>query len=980
MQSAEELADRERERRRRREGSEKSSSVHGGGPHSRRKDSDTRSRGSRSSEGSESFKGRTEGDSGAKALLRTAYNELKALELSLTEMHRKMGADPEAGIRVLLDPGAELHLRPTSDDSLAWAELVSLHKELADCHYNFLKLSLDPKNPPGLRPFPVKYNIPARLWQMGFHAILERLRFAWMSHNPLALDILTDFIYDAYQFYTELFEDQMLAVFRTAWIEALGDLARYRMAVASALIAEAGAAAAAEQPHRGPARIDDDDDGVQPPSSGASIGQEVADNWDVEDKETWRTTARDWYAMGITEKPGEGRLQHHLALLSCDVRGRETRALYHFAKSLIASHPFETSREKVLVLFDAALQHQRSAPEATAMDLFVRLHGMLFTRIELDDFRPVMSRFMERLEEDASLDGVSRKACISLVDWLLMGIVNLAAILQYGSDAGMIRKALAQENASRRRQHTALDAEEAEDGEDAIEDGGGAGGGEDTPLLAQQSAPNTPPPTSFTLALELAFAMLSFTFSHPFRQQGIHQVLNPYLTIVLTFLATLFRQPSVGAPLLPHIPWRRLAAFVNSLGVEVRDESRLIGPAPLPEDWMMRGMEWVTRRVYERGFWKPKAATLRGSSGPAVPRVGERFQSEMDVLLANFDSAVDITEGVVVADDDGADQTDGPVAVNERRRRRIAWAAGVLAAHVDGFSATDGRVAITGSLAAAIDEADAAKAEEERREAARKAAAAHRPSLEELDYAAADIFEDEDGDADGVDPELDVLRERRRYLRDLLKTEAPSPAPALAAAKKSAGTVSRAAARRARTAAAYNVVPGYTTLIFDTNVLLSSLGLFSRVVEGGQWSVVVPLPVVTELDGLSKNPPPLGSEAQAAVAYLEARIRTHALCLKIQTARGNYLTDLLIRAEVLGGDAAAEEERGRTMDDMILNVATFQREHFVDRSALLGMPAPSGKAATQVLLVTFDRNLRLKARARGIDAADEREMAAILGQ
>jgi rRNA-processing protein FCF1 len=352
----------------------------------------------------------------------------------------------------------------------------------------------------------------------------------------------------------------------------------------------------------------------------------------------------------------------------------------------------------------------------------------------------------------------------------------------------------------------------------------------------------------------------------------------------------------------------------------------------------------------------------------------------MDVLLANFDSAVDITEGVVVADDDGADQTDGPVAVNERRRRRIAWAAGVLAAHVDGFSATDGRVAITGSLAAAIDEADAAKAEEERREAARKAAAAHRPSLEELDYAAADIFEDEDGDADGVDPELDVLRERRRYLRDLLKTEAPSPAPALAAAKKSAGTVSRAAARRARTAAAYNVVPGYTTLIFDTNVLLSSLGLFSRVVEGGQWSVVVPLPVVTELDGLSKNPPPLGSEAQAAVAYLEARIRTHALCLKIQTARGNYLTDLLIRAEVLGGDAAAEEERGRTMDDMILNVATFQREHFVDRSALLGMPAPSGKAATQVLLVTFDRNLRLKARARGIDAADEREMAAILGQ
>lgn len=136
--------------------------------------------------------------------------------------------------------------------------------------------------------------------------------------------------------------------------------------------------------------------------------------------------------------------------------------------------------------------------------------------------------------------------------------------------------------------------------------------------------------------------------------------------------------------------------------------------------------------------------------------------------------------------------------------------------------------------------------------------------------------------------------------------------------------------------------------------------------------------MVTELDGLSKNPAPLGTEAQAAVSYLEARIRTHALCLKIQTTRGNYLTDLLIRAEHLDFHSSAHEA-SRTMDDMILNVAAFQREHFVDRSALLGMPAAAA-GATQVLLVTFDRNLRLKARARGIDAADEKEMAVILGK
>lgn len=794
----EEQADRERERRRRREGSEKSSSLN-----SRRKESDARSKGSRSSEGSESFKGRGDGDSGAKALLRTAYNELKALEQSLTEMHRKLTSEPEAGIAVLLKPQQEQHLHPTNDASLAWAELVSLHKELADCHYNFLKLALDPKNPPGLRPFPVKYNIPVRLWQTGFHAILERLRFAWMSNNPFALDLLTDFIYDGYQFYTELLEDQTLSTFRTAWIEALGDLARYRMAVASALIPD--------KPKRKPssgARIDDDDDD-EPVASGASIGQEVADNWDVEDKETWRTTARDWYDMGITEKPGEGRLHHHLGLLCRDVRGQEGRALYHFAKSLTASHPFETSRESVLPLFDASLQFQRSTPDATAVDLFVRLHGMLFTRIDLDNYSTVMSRFMERLEEDASLDGVSRKACVTQVDWLLMGTVNLAAILQYGSESGLIRKALAQEGASRRRQQP-LNEEEGEDGEE--ED-------EDTPLIPQHSSPTTPPP-SYTLAVDHAFAVLEFAFVHPFRQQGIHQVLNPYLTILLTFLATIFRNPTVGSPLVNHVPWRRLAEFVNGLDLEgLREETRLVAPAPLPEDWAMRGMEWVGRRVYERGFWKPKQSS-RGSSGPAIPRVGERFQSEMDVLLANFDSAVDVSEGVV-DDVEGADLTDGPVAVNDRRRRRVTWAAGILAAHVDGFEIQDGKVVINGSLAAAIDEVEAAKAEEQRREAARLAA--RTPSLDSVD----DIDAESDGEDD--DPRLGVLRERRRHLRDLLKIPANPSVP-----------IPSRKTRRQRSM--HNVVPGYTILLFDTNVLLSALSLFSKVVEGGQWSVIVPLP------------------------------------------------------------------------------------------------------------------------------------------
>ena len=40
---------------------------------------------------------------------------------------------------------------------------------------------------------------------------------------------------------------------------------------------------------------------------------------------------------------------------------------------------------------------RRSAPDARAPELFVFLHGMLFTNIQLDDFSPTLARLLERL-------------------------------------------------------------------------------------------------------------------------------------------------------------------------------------------------------------------------------------------------------------------------------------------------------------------------------------------------------------------------------------------------------------------------------------------------------------------------------------------------------------------------------------------------------------------------------------------------------
>jgi protein SMG6 len=103
---------------------------------------------------------------------------------------------------------------------------------LAENIHNLLEISLSPSVPPSLRIIPTKYNIIVRLWTYAFHKLLESLRCAAFA-SPLALEHLQDFIYYAYIFYTGLLEDPTLVFFKSGWLEALGDLAWYRMSVAA---------------------------------------------------------------------------------------------------------------------------------------------------------------------------------------------------------------------------------------------------------------------------------------------------------------------------------------------------------------------------------------------------------------------------------------------------------------------------------------------------------------------------------------------------------------------------------------------------------------------------------------------------------------------------------------------------------------------------------------------------------------------------
>lgn len=129
-----------------------------------------------------------------------------------------------------------------------------------------------------------------------------------------------------------------------------------------------------------------------------------------------------------------------------------------------------------------------------------------------------------------------------------------------------------------------------------------------------------------------------------------------------------------------------------------------------------------------------------------------------------------------------------------------------------------------------------------------------------------------------------------------------------------------------------------------------------------KWTVVVPLPVIMELDGLSSNlTPQLADAAVAAIDYIASHIRSHSASLKVQTSKGNYLSSLNVRTEDVdfNSDSMSSE---RTMDDLILKAAIWQDDHWQDRSAMLKAdPLPPAQAANavKVVFVSLDRNCTL---------------------
>ncbi|SPO37864.1 uncharacterized protein PSFLO_03341 [Pseudozyma flocculosa] len=1000
--------------------------------------------------------------------IKQLYRRICLLEAKLQQAHRSE-ADKQR------DSATTDGAQPRSLNHDYWLRLAADHRELAELQSSFLEMTLRSDMPESVQELPRTYNLPTRLWQTGFHMMLERLRHslptAQQARSVRAcgselLDHLTEFIYFAYAFYTTLFETEKFRVFRRAWIESLGDLARYRMAVAGlaaslSLDDDSGVRNKAERSERRRAehmRIDDDDGGddgfgydragfEEPAMDGASIGSDALGDWEFVEKETWRQTARDWYARGLAEAPGVGRLHHHLGILS---KNDELRALYHLCRSLTAAHPFASAKETILSLFDHEHQSRRLQGDASVEDLFIYLHGALISRVQLDDFDEVFARLREKMGSEGVL------VCqhpLTESTWMVMASINSAGLLQYGAEGSAVLQPLLRRSTKAGDTRTAktdrgkvatptailvnhnVKAEDTQAGAfptpaDAWEDGSEdlSDAGDEIAVIqldGREEAQDHPEdvPVTLTYAMRLAFFMLEFCLhqqNHGASSIGGDGGTNPYVTEFLTFIFSVIRFRPVHRLVERHMPWQALVDFTRTLPVDVivrasKDAPPYIaGKYPLPEDWCLRGTAGVGKQTYDRALWKKSCASTSASSLPVFRTETEVLDSEDDELHAKFQTGPSTVRG-----------GDRCPSLEDLRRQRIAFIASRLVKTSRGLE-LDPRTQ-TFSIAKPLQSRIARwKAEEERQKLEKQLEmmrlaksldlSSHNSLLTQDDLASDTETDDDAGAADGEDEAVRQLRERKRYLKGVLRstkaileTSAPHKPPQSRGSRPKAkapggrngsnvAATNTLDSTRRKPFSFHGVLPGYTVLLMDTNVLVTPGDLLKQLVESQRWTVVVPLAVVTELDGLKRNANALGEEAARAIRFLEGHIRSHAKWLKVQTSRGNYLCDLSIRSEDMSfglpaSAAAAEEGAGagarekslaaRNVDEVILRCLAWQTDHFVDRLALLTAHPAAERLKLQpdtakAALLTLDRNLRVKAKARGLCGLDEQDIAELM--
>ncbi|KAJ6164560.1 DNA/RNA-binding domain E.t1.c1-type [Penicillium chermesinum] len=239
-----------------------------------------------------------------------------------------------------------------------WQALISLHRTLLYEHHDFFLASQHPSASPVLKRLAEKSQC--------LHLLRQNL--------PASLDYMLNFIHVAYSMMALLYES--VRAFQETWIECLGDLARYRMAVEES---------------------------------------------DMRDREIWAGVSRYWYKRDADRSPDIGRIQHHLAVLA---RPDGLLQLFYYTKSLVCVRPFQNARESIVLLFNP--YKEQPLGQKTITTAFIATHGILFTQDPDKKFVDSANNFLALLRKD--YHGLGRQG----QQGVYITCCNIASILQYG--------------------------------------------------------------------------------------------------------------------------------------------------------------------------------------------------------------------------------------------------------------------------------------------------------------------------------------------------------------------------------------------------------------------------------------------------------------------------------------------------------------------------------------------------------------------
>lgn len=421
-----------------------------------------------------------------------------------------------------------------------WQALIALHRTLLNEHHDFFLASQHPSASPVLKRLAEKYAMPARMWRYGIHSFLELLR----HRLPDSLEHMLTFIYMAYSMMTLLFES--VRAFEDTWIECLGDLARYRMAV-----------------------------------------EEV----DVRDREIWAGVARYWYNKAADKNPDVGRIQHHLAVLA---RPDVVQQLFYYTKSLVSVHSFPSTRESIPSLFNPLLNAPKAHHHYPLIAAFVLAHGYLFYRNPSPQFSRSAEEFLTHLETHVGRMGAAFK-----MQGVYMSSCNFAAIFEYNHpDAALPAKFHPRETHHGR---PALETQPtpAKTSTSAC----------DVPLTADGSMASPDGRRYSPLSL-YASCLTFQTLSVLLDQIGNKNVYpTVHISMAFLWCLALNGRSSMEY-IEAFVPWRKIAIFLNTMIRDDVDIQIFEGPhfptveerKQLPEDFFIRGQIWSQHYFPPRFF------------------------------------------------------------------------------------------------------------------------------------------------------------------------------------------------------------------------------------------------------------------------------------------------------------------------------------------------------------------------------------------